>query len=1279
MTQQYFYLQVKMNEYQRLGPVGFATNPFTVTGSPLKPDDLHGKLKAKYYEKNMFSKPLIEMYDRWVDEQLPEYLSTPFVFSDGTSIFIEDYSLTPPNKTPKQCRETSSTYFIEIKGRLCVTSQGITTKSKDLVYIADIPLMLGSKHCMIGKEKAKGLGWEESLYAKGEDPLDPFGYFIVNGTERVVIIQEKLRINKFINITESMSDIKKDKGIITDKTPNIVCKLTYDSHYGTRIFDIRLDSLGSINTYFSFFGKKAAKNVTVPSLLLFRHKSLYKIDENQVAMPMNIDEIMELILKYVPDKYRNLIMVFLAKARYDYNGNGDIYKYLIDKSDPSTADLGLDFNMERFFFPQCPDHNSKVEMYAFAISRYCQTLTGVIMPDDRDIWANKRIEFGPRSMELLFMSLWSEVLKVSQNKIRDTGSLPINDLAIIIEKRKIKEVFSSSLASVKWGNIASSSSSGMNELVDAKSIVNLYSLMTKVSVKTSDMTKLVNIRTVQGDQLGFICPATTPEGSLCGISKHLANTCKSSLERNKQLVLNHVKLSSVMTDTESSPFMLNGMLHGWCDGLKVRNHLVQLRRNGSIHPDISIVLESFDFMNERNQDYKQKCLYVYCDVGRPIRPLLIYNYDSKRGGYGPDMVQDLTDVVNRMSFEEMLVNGYIEYIDPFESHYAYIASSFDDVRDRRRVYEDALAKGVIENAVTKNVIDSARRRLKLTHVELDPEALFGYAAATNPMPERNQGPRVGWQAGMTKQALEMEKGLGRDAKYTSIAGESPNFITNMHKFLNIDQIGGGRNMTVAIMPYYGYNQEDAIIVGQHVVDKLHFAYDKNIEKVVDIKLDEIMINDIDPQKNTPYIDARVRNSCMKNPYYRHISKAGFAKIGSIVKKDDILVAKFTKTGHDTSIRASIDDEGRIVSVTANDRKVTIKIAKFYNIKVGDKMALRYSQKGVIGLILKSIDMPVTMNGKIIDMIINPHSLPSRMTVGMLVEFLTGNYTAMVGERMNATAFRKFEPAEFMERMKLAGFNQFGHEDLINGTNGAILKNIMVGIVYYQSLPHMVASKIQMRSTGAVDARTRQVIGGRGRGGGIRLGEMESDALISHGAIHVVLDRLVYSSDRYEQAVCRTCSREAFFINGKYKCLDETCARENTNVGRLVVPYSFKRFTEVIRMGGIKSNIAYIETEKIRRHEAEMERMVRYNNLIGKRGPIKEEDIDLVEEFGGFASMVGVKYEDLKEYIAKGEKILEGFGNDEDENPDILGEDEEVPEVDDANDKDKVKIDDEEHV
>jgi DNA-directed RNA polymerase beta subunit len=443
--------------------------------------------------------------------------------------------------------------------------------------------------------------------------------------------------------------------------------------------------------------------------------------------------------------------------------------------------------------------------------------------------------------------------------------------------------------------------------------------------------------------------------------------------------------------------------------------------------------------------------------------------------------------------------------------------------------------------------------------------------------------------GMGKQALGVFAGnhrfrFGTTSKMLAFPSR-PLFETQMNKMIGLDDLPGGETVVLAIMTYMGYNQEDAIIMKQGAIDRGLFRM-MIYKSLVATKLKNIKVGD------TITTESFERPPPSKNRSpgaYDNLDERGVARVGSTLRVGDCAIGKVRiiseggrKRIEDASTYVRMGEDGIvdrvIVSNNGNYPVIKVKVRKMRKPIKGDKFASRHAQKSTVGLILPDADMPFTLQGISPDIIMNPHAIPSRMTLGNLIEVVASKHAAMSGERVNATAFNDFDIDEFRSSLTQYGFNEWGYETMYNGMTGKPFQvQIFVGPCYYQALKHHVADKIQMRQRGAVQSDTRQPVGGRKNRGGIRFGEMERDALISHGAASVLQERLCLSSDAYKPVFCKTCGTIAIanHISKQYIC--HACG-DDAQFGTCTIPYSFKLLTQLLAGAGIKVSLGMADTE-----------------------------------------------------------------------------------------------------
>jgi DNA-directed RNA polymerase subunit B' len=562
------------------------------------------------------------------------------------------------------------------------------------------------------------------------------------------------------------------------------------------------------------------------------------------------------------------------------------------------------------------------------------------------------------------------------------------------------------------------------------------------------------------------------------------------------------------------------------------------RRTGTIGDEANIYLDV-------DQDY----VYIESGPGRVRRPLIIV--ENAKSKLTKDVVKQLK--AKDIGYDDLIKMGVIEYLDALEENDAY--TSFD------------------EKELTK----------EHTHLEIAPMLMFGLNTGTVPFSDYDEPGRLMRGQKTVKQAIGMYALNYLQRKETDrnllVSPQKPLVGTYVYELLNFDTHPAGQNMTVAIMSYEGYNMEDGLILNQSSVDRgMQRSFYYKVHSNSEIKYPGGLQDRIEmPSKE-------VKGYRLEEDY-RLLEDDGVVYLGQYVQAGDVIVGKVSppkfieeiegfgqmiNMNIDSSHSLKEDEKGMVSSVyvienSGGEKEVNVLLRDQRLPVVGDKFASRHGQKGVVGGLFRQADMPYTENGIVPDAIFSPHSIPSRKTVSHVMEVLAGKVAALRGETVDGNPFDGEKESDLRDQLKEYGFNSTGAEVMYDPKTGKRMKaEIYIGSLYYLRLKHQVENKIQARGTGPVQLLTRQPAEGRIRGGGLKLGEMEKDALISHGASLLLKER--FSSDQTTALICKTCGylADPYLFNYKSKC--PICS--DSRFDEVELAYAFKLFMNELRSLGV---------------------------------------------------------------------------------------------------------------
>jgi DNA-directed RNA polymerase II subunit RPB2 len=993
-----------------------------------------GKLLQEFLRFEGLTKQIIHAYDNWIEKILPQRIVTTVInFSLGT-IRFSDVSIMKPSyektetKTlekmyPHKARRDKLSYNVSVYVKIQFFPKRSDSDATDNAEpeqevkckIGEIPVMLGSKYCNL-----YGLS-EKQLLAVGECVLDPYAYFIIEGAEKIVLQHDKLRVNKPLIFPKENKSKNKEFGIFEEKIntntkgPDFyhdICKFTAMPSLDSERYQEE-KKYPPVNNYdakkstvVNLYCENKTKSLMV-KLDRFSNEKYLNIFYLYELYGVNADNAIKMILNYSSQNFHSNIRILLFHSITIYNQNKDlisVLKEVMPINDYDVDKMNTNEQMEIYqerigevFFKQVEGlyyptkerkYRSKLEMLSIMASRYCEHLLrigGGKGADDRDSWANKRVVSAGPAIEHLFNQIWGYL--IIEHFYNYLNKITINEQSFnlntvvprLIPANFIKETFEKSFNPNSWGVQQSIVKENMTDFLKNETLLAKYSQILRVSPETSDKGKQAAIREVNFTQLGYICSVETPEGKQCGIVKALAVGCYISIGRDESEIFNFVKSKISVTSTVafSTAFVLNGKFIGWCNGSELENKLKLARRTQKIYRDTMIYLE------------EPRVLWVYCDSGRPTRPLLVVDQETGR------LLIDIKDMWNA-SFSELLNEGVVEYIDALEQEKKCLVAQniWDPVFQLNDLTRSAsaLSKSLSNPTAQRDPyafqsFSEIVRPQKYTHCEMDPNSILSLVASIIPMPDRSQAPRNTYQTSMGKQALSIQNtnAINRfDVEVKSLAYPSRTiFETQMYKYIGMDELPIGETVMVAIMPYMGYNQEDAIIMNQASIDLGLFRIVRTLtyKTIADSDKDfnEIIQKPLKKVKNADLLDSD-----------------GVILPGSMVQQDDCLIGKVKKvysTGElvDASIYCGIGDSGiveRVLKTVSSDsrRVVLVKIREVRKPRAGDKFASRYAQKGTIGVVLPKEDMPFITDGPNAgaqpDLIINPHCFTGDSLIGL---------------------------------------------------------------------------------------------------------------------------------------------------------------------------------------------------------------------------------------------------------------------------------------------------------
>jgi len=1105
-------------------------------------------LKSMYTEFGLVRQHLFS-FDEFVEKKLNDIVQErPKIEPDieGFYVKLEGINVGEPSVReadgsertiyPMEARVRNLIYSapLNLKMRPVYVDAGIE-KEEDVViaYIGRLPIMLKSKSCLLSNLN------RDELTRLGEDPEDPGGYFVINGSERVIVTQEYLVSNRVLV----------DEGRKGSSTTAVAKVFSTVAGFRSLVSVQRRKDGRLLVNFFS---------VPRPLPLAVLIKALGVTVDRNIANLVTDDP--EFIQELLPT-LREAAEIIDQEEALDFIGKrvavGQTRQYRI---------LRAKQVLDNYLLPHVGKNENFRKQKALYLAQMALKVIelnlGRIDPDDKDHYANKRLKLAGEMLTSLFRvafhSLYRDI-KYQLEKGARRGKLP--NLRVAMRADVITERIRHALATGNWVG----GKAGVSQLLDRTNYMSTYSHLRRVISPLIRSQAHFEARDLHATHWGKICPNETPEGPNCGLVKNLAMQAYISIgtpeEPVKDFLFQNCKVDPVSEsiDHQGVHILLNGNLVATTRHPEETFNLIrEARRASKLYHEINLAL----FLENR-------LLSINTDEGRVRRPLIILDHINEGSNRiaVPRLKQAHIEKLREgdMKFSELLKEGVLEFLDAEEEENSYIAMVFDEITPEH------------------------------THVEISPSAILGICASIIPYAEHNQSPRNTYEAGMTKQALGLYASnfYFRTDRRSHIlqAPQIPLVGSKSMEVIGFNDRPAGQNFIVAILSFQGYNIEDAIILNRASVQRglarSHFfrSYVGEEKKYLGGQEDRFEI----PQKG-------VRGYRAKE-VYRHLSEVdGIIEPEIEVSGGDILVGRTsrprfleeyieleslessTPQRRETSLAIRHGEKGIVDGVILTETSegstlVKIKVRDQRVPELGDKFASRHGQKGIIGHIVPQVDMPFTEEGIVPDLIINPHAIPSRMTVGQIIECMSAIVACFDGKQVDATLFESPDPEDIAKKLRSLGFHPYAESVMYDGMTGQKLPSrIFIGPTYYQKLHHLVADKIHARARGPIQILTRQPTEGRAREGGLRFGEMERDCLIGHGAALLLKERLLEESDKTEIFICGKCGLIATWDRKKDQTYCSICGNVDSGIYKIAISYAFKLLLQELMSLTIKPQI-----------------------------------------------------------------------------------------------------------
>ena len=1035
---------------------------------------------------------------------------------------------------PMMARLRNMTYSAPIYLEFTIVEEGMEIEEVE-EEIGNMPVMVKSMLCNLHRHYLTGEGssdddYKNALMIKGEDPQDPGGYFIINGTERVLVCLEDLAPNRVMVESEQRYQRQTELAKVFSQR---------EGFRALTVVEKKKDGILQVSI--------PVASGQVPLAVLMMALGMESADDIMQAIT-NDPEMQNLILANI-EEIHSTEGIYTTQEALEY-----MERRFAAGQSKEYRKKRINYILDNTLLPHLSttyEARLKKAVFLGRMAREVLELNrGQRKPDDKDHYANKRLKLAGNLMEELFRSGLQALLNDMKYQMeRSYSKRKENRIHHAVRRDVLTNKIMHAMATGNW----TGGRAGVSQLLDRTCNMATLSHLRRVISPLTRSQPHFEARDLHPTQFGRLCPNETPEGQNCGLVKNLAlmvDVSENLPDAQIREILDELDIHPIEEgEAQLGKVYFNGDLIGTHEApVDLVTEIRQRRRKNMISNVVNVRYD--DSLND---------VIINSDPGRIRRPLLVVGRNNRLS----IKERDIDSIQQGKSeWEDLLKKGVVEYIDAEEEENCLIALNEDDLVRNKKTH-------------------------KYSHMEVDPLTILGVATSNVPFPEHNSSPRCTMGAGMSKQSL----GLGQ-ANYRIRPdtrghllhyAQRPMLQTEAMKYNTLRTRPAGQNMVVAVMSYHGYNMEDALIFNQGSIDRgigrstFVRTYMSEERRYPGGQEDRFVIPGPDVRGARseeayfyleedgliyPEIDLYGKEVLIgKTSPPRFLAEPTDFLSPQKVRESSLTVRHGEKGTVDSVMLSETENGSRIARIRVRDQRVP---------EMGDKFASRHGQKGVIGHLVPAEGMPFTEQGITPDLIINPHAIPSRMTVAHVLEMIGGKVGSMEGRAVDGSAFSGEKENDLRTSLAEFGFRHSGREVLYDGQTGRrIDAEIFIGVIYYQKLHHMVSGKLHARSRGPVQLLTRQPTEGRARMGGLRFGEMERDCLIAHGAAMVIKDRLLDESDKTVQFVDSQSGHIGYLDR---RGVLSSPMGDNTSIYPVTMSYAFKLLLEELKSLGIAARL-----------------------------------------------------------------------------------------------------------